>query len=310
MNAVPPPAASPIADLSYRNYSGPLLTRAARWWTVAVMGIRLACSKYLFWLLCLLALLPHLVLGLMLYIRSQVSSSAGNGSLSGATAPLRYAETFFQAQNGQMFLLFLVALTLGAGAIASDNQANALLVYLARPITRTDYLLGKWACIFLLLFAVAAVPALLMYVFCLLTFWSDGFLRNEPSLLGRVLAAAAVPAAIHASLLTGVSAWFKSGRVAGGFYTALYFLSALVAHAVWSARAQGDFAQDSLLQHLSLQGVVSGIVQSIYQANTRSRFVEVAPPPLGPLLLVGAALSVLGLLAAAYRIRAVEVIRG
>ena len=54
----------------------------------------------------------------------------------------------------QLFLLF-IALLAGAGSIANDNRANALLVYLSKPCRKVDYLFGKWAGLAML---IAGVP--------------------------------------------------------------------------------------------------------------------------------------------------------
>jgi len=51
------------------------------------------------------------------------------------------------------FSILCIALVVGAGAIAADNRSNALMVYLSKPITKGDYLLGKWMGIFLAIFS-------------------------------------------------------------------------------------------------------------------------------------------------------------
>ncbi len=45
-----PAAASPIADLTYRTYDGPLHTRAMRWWIVALSGLRATIKQKGFWI--------------------------------------------------------------------------------------------------------------------------------------------------------------------------------------------------------------------------------------------------------------------
>ena len=47
--------ASPIADLSYRNYDGPLDSPEFRWWVIAKMGIRRAIKNRWYWVVMLLS---------------------------------------------------------------------------------------------------------------------------------------------------------------------------------------------------------------------------------------------------------------
>jgi ABC-2 type transport system permease protein len=314
---------SPIADLSYRGYDGPLHTRFARWWIVALAGIRLVRKKPGFWILVALCAFPFLLAAIRLYIESQVrvrGLAVPPNPLIDATTGQKYASAFFQAYSGQQLMLFVAALLVGAGSIAADNRANALLVYLSKPITKGDYLLGKWMGVFLTLFGVAFAPAFLLYLYCLLSYGSDGFLRDEPLLWGRVLLAAMVPAAVHASLILGFSAWSKTPRMAGAIYAAFYFISGIVAAILWGIRYHGDIEKGVLLRHLSVSGVIEGLGQNIYGVTMHTvgilrrhhemRQMTIPMPALGAMLGVAAALILLGVLATRLKIRAVEVVRG
>ena len=316
--STPAAGAGPIADVSYRSYDGPLQTRAIRWWIVVVAGLRLILRRPGFWIVFALAVLPYLWEGGMLYLRSQEWAS-NMPMLAEYPAGQKYASSFFGALDGQWLWLLVVALMVGAGSIAADNRTNALLVYLSRPLTKGDYLFGKWVGIFLVVFSVAVVPALVLYLFCLISFLDEGFLKDEPWLLLRIIGAATVPAAVHASLLVGFSAWSKTPRVAGASYAALFFVGNLIAGAVWLIGHRGDLGGGILTQHLSVGGTIKGLAQNIYgftrliPSGHRERgleIVEMPPPDPGVLLVIAVALVLLGVAAARARIRAVEVIRG
>src|SRR5579862_9381526 len=216
MNSGAPPSAvaSPIADLTYRNYDGPLRARTARWWTVAQATIRPTLSKPGFWLTFAVSVLPVIIYAIVIYIDNMAQPAMMMQAVDPHT---RFARWMLQAQANAFseLLRFVMALIVGSGCIAADNRANALLIYLSRPITKGDYLLGKWVGVFTVLFAATLAPLVLLYVFCMAMFFKDGFLQNEPLLILRIIAASAVPAAVYASLLIGLSAWSKSGSVAG-----------------------------------------------------------------------------------------------
>lgn len=316
--SAPLPGGAPIADVSYRDYGGPLHTRAIRWWIVALAGIRLLVRRPGFWIVCALSLLPYFFSGVMLYVESQ-GLLRSVGMLPKYPADQKFAASFFGALDGQWLWLFVLALMSGAGSIAADNRTNALLVYLAKPLTKGDYLLGKWMGIFLVVFAAAVVPALVLYLYCLISYLDAGFLKNEPWLIFRLLGAAAIPASIHASLLVGFSAWSKTPRVAGASYAALFFVGQLISTAVWLIRFRGDMSTGIIVRHLSVGGIIKGLAQNLYGVTLlvptghRRRGLEIVsmdPPLLGIMLAIGIGMVVLGVVAARARIQAVEVIRG
>lgn len=310
---------SPIADLSYRNYDGPLHNRAARWWIVALANIRQVRKKPGFWILFGLAFLPCLMTGVGFFFRPPMPVGMMDPAQAEAMK-IRFGESFFAAADGQAFLVFLIALLVGAGSIASDNRANALIVYLSKPITKGDYLLGKWAGIFMILFGVAFVPSLVLYIYCLITYIGDGFLKDQPWLLPRIFAAALVPAIMHASVLMGFSAWSKTSRMAGAVYAGFFFVSAIVVGIIWGIFYRNKMAEGVLLQHLSLGGVIRGLMWNIYNVpqtvpqyvpeEMSIRQITLHAPDFWPLLALAGVFVVLGLGAARMKIQAVEVVRG
>lgn len=312
-------SSSPIADLSYRGYDGPLYTRTFRWWVISLASIRLALKIRGFWVLLVLSSLPYFFAGVALYIRSQAPLE-GPGPFFNAPSGQKYAGAFFQSYQMQSFWLLLLALLLGAGSIAADNRTNALMIYLSKPLTQGDYLLGKWVGIFLPLFVIALGPAALLYVYCFLSFSSQGFFREEPWLFLRVLSASLVPALLHSSLILPASAWFRSPRMAGGIYAGLYFISHILSDAYWRVQYQGNPEQGLLVQHLSIGGLIRGLGQNIYGVTLRKmvghwewgnlRPVEVPPPDGKILFLLAGCLILLGFFLARARIRAVEIVRG
>ncbi|HEV2473335.1 MAG TPA: ABC transporter permease subunit, partial [Chthonomonadales bacterium] len=200
-----PSAASPIADLSYRGYDGPIKTRAIRFWIVSLATLRLIRKKPLFWILAAFAALPALLIAIQFYSLSMAQQSAG---LAGPQA--QSVSEFAQAADWQQLWLFFIALLAGAGTIAADNRTNALLVYLSKPLSKGDYLMGKWAGIAALLFAAGVVPLLVLYIFAALLYAGAGFVSHEPWLAMKIVCAAAVPAVVLSSVVLAVSAWCKS----------------------------------------------------------------------------------------------------
>src|SRR4051794_23167198 len=105
----PVTVASPIADLSYRSYEGPLLTHAVRWWVITKRGLQLIWSKPWIYILFGFSLIRFLFIGAILYF---FSAQIMNMSLPGEPQGQKFALLFWQALCGDFnsMILFSVAL--------------------------------------------------------------------------------------------------------------------------------------------------------------------------------------------------------
>ena len=346
------PLIRPISDLSYRNYDGPLRTRAARWWIVALSTIRANVnrSRFGYWIPAAIIVIYYLIRTIVFYVTLNVRANMDAMGMPIAAGPANpYTTELYGAMGGVPFSvpfynlpLFVAALLIGSSSIASDIRANALLVYLSKPLTRIDYLVGKWMGIFLLLFALTFIPSFLMFLFFVGAYTSDGFLKDNPTLILRVIAAAALPAALHSSLIIGFSAWSKSSRVAGATYAAFYLIAgvlmSLVGNIILSSDRDGSqTGRAAIALHASVDGARNGLAQYIYSeqparagnmggaGRRRNRKPKTdddpaatppdAPPapvrpPLWSVLSLCGAMIILPLAAAQAKVRAVEVVKG
>jgi ABC-2 type transport system permease protein len=332
-----PAATATIADTSYRHYDGPRALHAVRFWVVALSTIRqnVNRSRLGYWLPAGFIFLVYLVFGVIFYATQAVRQYGV--ALPGTTAGNPYMLTLYQCLAGTDLMLFAAALTVGSGSIAADNKANALLVYLSRPLNRMDYLLGKWVGIFLLVAALSLVPAFLMYLFFLTAYWNDGFSTQALDVLWRMLLASLLGPVLHASLILGFSAWSKSPRLAGAAYAGFYFILALASGIVGSVLLERDTNDHmprtiAVVSNISVSGISKGLAQSLYDVTPeqivqnfrqgrrlRRKQPENEPPrtfhlpqrpPVAPMLALGFVFIALPMLAAAQRIRAVEVVKG
>ncbi|MCH8274527.1 MAG: ABC transporter permease subunit [Armatimonadetes bacterium] len=294
--------AGPIADLSYRGYDGPRRVSIGRWWPIAKNGLRVTLRKKGFWVLVVLAYLPYVLLMMQLFVFSRMPEGAG----------IRFEEMLAQSYSSWYWVLF-VALIVGAGSIAADNRSNALQIYLAKPITKGDYLFGKWLSIFIIVYAVVFIPVFGTVLYAALSEGMIEFMREHGWLLPKAFLIAAVPATVHASLLVGISAWNRLPWLAGTIYAAVFFF--------WNGFTTifGSVLQDRLsdgmsatVQHLSLQGVITGLGTNLIGVAQRSMFrPETQPlPDWRVLLVLGFAACAIGLFLARTHIRAVEVVKG
>ncbi len=313
----------PIADLSYRNYDGPLEKPLYRWWGIAKMMMRLGSKKKMFWVWSSMSALPYLLLATVFYFADTLSAQLPP---TGSQIPqffraIVWKDQFLTAFNWSQIWLLIITLLIGAGAIAGDNRANALLVYLSKPCTKSDYLLGKWFGMFLPLLAVVGAPMLLFYGYCFLSYRQYGFVSQDPYLFFKLLAVMPIPAAIHTSLILGVSSVTNQGRVAGGIYAGIYFLTSFVAIAAEGIRgvnyvSGGESPVLVNLSYASVTGLQQGLTKAVLGTSGSPPFGVPSPvpmPPAPPLFLfsmLAIGICAVSLLIAWRRIRAVEVIGG
>jgi ABC-2 type transport system permease protein len=214
-----------IADLSYRGYDGPLEAPYHRWISISQMVMKLAIKKRGFWIWSILSAWYFLLLIGAFYLAEEITEGFGQrGGTEGFFKQIVWKDLFLTSFSYAQIFYFVIALLVGVGAIANDNRANALLVYLSKPCSKGDYLIGKWFGIAGLIFLVALIPNVLFYFYCLLSYRQYGFWTQDPWMLPRLVLMSAVPAVVHASLSLGVSSLFNQGRLAGATYGAIYFI--------------------------------------------------------------------------------------
>jgi ABC-2 type transport system permease protein len=319
--------ASPIADLSYRNYDGPLDPPIRRWWAIAQASMRLSLKKKGFWILGSLSSYWFALLMIVFYFMDTIAQNVPIGQKNPFLLQIIWKDQFLNAFSIAQLLLFIIALLIGVGTIANDNRANALLVYLSKPVTRLDYLIGKWLGIFIPITAVVAVPTLLFFAYCSMSYRDYGFFTEDPRLFWKLLLVILIPGTFHASVSLGISSLFNQGRLAGATYAGIFFMTLFFTKAmqvvsfITSQESGKTPAIVKTLFYCSVDGIQIALAKIFLGTDGSPIFpgmngggrggnpVPVIPAP-NPTLFIGAFLLICGLsmLLAWWRVKAVEVV--
>ncbi len=322
--------ASPIADLTYRNYDGPLEPPMYRWWAIAKASMQLSVKKKAIWWLASFASVWYLFMLAMFYVLDMMSQNVPLGQKNPLLQQIIWKDQFLNAFSIAQLAIFIIALLIGVGAIANDNRANALLVYLSKPVTRVDYLIGKWLGIFIPITLIVAVPTLVFFGYCAMSYRDYGFLTEDPRLPLKLLLMVMVPGFFHASVSLGISALFNQGRLAGATYAGIYFMTLFftkamqIVHIVSSDEGDGSPPIVRTLFYCSVDGIQIALAKIILGTDGTSLFamfpqgpgggrgrpqIESIPAP-SPTLFFGIyfLICALALFIAWTRIRAVEVV--
>ena len=122
---------------------------------IARAGVRTFFAKRAFLGLLLVSWFPFFVRAVQIYAAANLPQAA-------FLAPT--PETFRQFLDQQEIFVFFVTVYAGAGLIANDRRANALQIYLSKPLTRAEYVFGKLAILMTFLLLVTWVPAIVLLI--------------------------------------------------------------------------------------------------------------------------------------------------
>jgi ABC-2 type transport system permease protein len=133
---------------------------------------------------------------------------------------LKYPQTLFA---------ILLSIWAGAGSIADDLRTGALLMYLSRPLTRLDYVLGKLGVLAALNFVLVVVPPLLLWGLAVALAPGDIGKSGLLTIPLSTIAAAVVLALVLAALVGGASAVSRNAAMAGALVVGLLVFFTVVA---------------------------------------------------------------------------------
>ena len=205
----------PIHDQGYRRYGGGK-ARGQGWVVIARAGIRTFLGKKAFLGLLLMAWFPFFVRAVQIYASANLPQAA---FLTPTT------ETFRQFLGQQEIFVFFITVYVGAGLIANDRRANALQIYLSKPLTRTEYIFGKLAVLAVFLLLVTWVPAIVLLIVQIAFAGNFAFFRNNAFLFPAITLFACIQVSVVAVTMLALSSLSNSSRYVGILYTAVIFFS-------------------------------------------------------------------------------------
>jgi len=206
----------PIHDQGYRRFLGTRMPRGRAWAVITTAGLRTFFGKRSFLGLLVLAWLPFVVRTVQIY-------AAANFPQMAFIAPT--AETFRQFLSQQDPFVFFVTVYVGAGLIANDRRANALQIYLSKPLTRGEYVLGKMAILMTFLLMVTWLPAIVLLLVQVSFAGSFTFLKSNLYLFPAITLLSFVEATMVSAAMLALSSLSNNSRFVGILYAGLIFFS-------------------------------------------------------------------------------------
>jgi hypothetical protein len=199
----------PIHDQSYRRYAGSRLPPGRAWIVIARAGLRSMFGKRVLIALLLLSWLPVVVRAVQMY-------ASANFPRMAVLAPT--VETFRAFLDQQSVFVFFVTVYAGAGLIANDRRANALPIYLSKPLTRLEYIAGKFVVLATLLLLITWVPALTLLLAQVAFSGSTAFLAAHASVVLAITVLSMLQVVTTTTAMLALSSLTKNSRFVGVLY--------------------------------------------------------------------------------------------
>jgi hypothetical protein len=211
---------TPIHDQSYRRYQGTRQALGRGWLVIMWAGIRAMLSRRAFVALQIIAWVPFVVRAVQIYVVTNYPQAS-------SVLPVD-ARMFHSFVDQQGVFVFFVTIYAGAGLIANDRRANALQIYLSKPLMRVEYIGGKLGVLVFYLLEITLVPGLLLLVLQILFSGSFEFIRGNLFLIPAVTLASLIRVFVSAFTMLALSSLSKSSRYVAILYAgAIFFTEAL-----------------------------------------------------------------------------------
>jgi ABC-type transport system involved in multi-copper enzyme maturation permease subunit len=206
----------------YNPYTGSLTPERSRFFVLTRYAFADLFKSRFFVLLLILSLIPILFFAGYIFIANnktvQLLMQIRSGDLFSVES--RYFILIMMVQTQAAFLLNC---WVGPVLVAGDLTNGALPLFLSRPFSRGDYVLGKLAVLGLLLSAVTWVPCLLL--FSLQSgLAKDGWIWSHLWMIVPIVFCSAIWILMLSLLSLAVSAWVKLRIVATGVTFILFYV--------------------------------------------------------------------------------------
>jgi ABC-type transport system involved in multi-copper enzyme maturation permease subunit len=280
---------SPIHDQSYRHYEGVKQPPGRGWSTILWVGIRTFLARRVFLTVMLVAWVPFIVRAVQIYVVTMYPTIR-----NAVPVDAKMFESFIEQQG---LFVYFVAVYVGAGLIANDRRANALQIYLSKPLLRIEYIGGKLGILIVFLLEVTLAPALFLIMLQVMFSGSFEFLRDNAFVIPAVTLASILRVLVIACTMLALSSLSKSSRYAAILFTGALFFTEAVSGVVQAITGS------TRMSWISISANLDQVTDAIFRQPLRYE----TPVVVCVLVLVG--LIALSISVLERRVRGVEVVQ-
>lgn len=210
----------------YKVYDGPRTAERWRFWILSRYAMGKVFKSRLLLIFYVLCFVPTLVTLAGVYLSHNIdllASLFGRQELpTNELLPIN-AEVFLMLMSFQATLSVFVTALVGPGLVSPDLTNNALPLYLSRPFSRVEYVLGKFNVLFVLLFLITGAPMLLIFTLKS-ALAGSAWLINNIHLAFAITVGSVVWVTLISLISLASSAWVRWRPAAAGMLFALFFI--------------------------------------------------------------------------------------
>jgi ABC-2 type transport system permease protein len=209
---------------TYKGYAGGLTPSWSRFMILPRFSYaQLFQSKFLLMFLALCAIYPVGAAG-FIYVAHNTSFLTALNPRAGDL--LEVNEKFFvYFCNFQSVMAYLLTAIVGPSLVSPDVTNNAMPLYLCRPFTRSEYVLGRMMVLLYLLAWITWIPGLILFgIQGDMAGWD--WMRDHLWIAWAVFAGLFVWSVILSLIALAISAWVRWKIAAGGLILGLFFAGA------------------------------------------------------------------------------------
>jgi ABC-2 type transport system permease protein len=257
-----------VYEQTYRRYIGQLTPEWSRFLIIPRHSYRGVFKSKLFTAFFVVCFVPLLVEAILIYLHHNMNALGIMRVQIRELIPIddSFFQTFVAIQGG---FAFLVTVLIGPPLVSRDLRNNALPLYLCRPFSRTEYVLGKMSVLFILLSMITWIPQLILFLF---QSYLEGFswLIQNLWMASAIFIASVVWILLLALISQAVSAIVKWRVVASAAILGIFFIPSVFA----------EFFNFVFMTHWGhlislaalMKNVSSGLFGSFVQASGTIRF--------------------------------------
>lgn len=281
----------PIREGGYYNWEGNLSKSKIKWFPIFTNGIISVYKKRFSKLLFATASSLFFVFLLALYVSSKPELKMMSKLVKMISSDALLFRTYYT--NGFLvFMSAMISVFAGSELISNDLKHKSISLYLARPLSKLDYITGKFSIILFYLLMFTLVPGILLVIFKVIF---TGDFSAGLSLLIKSIIFPLVIALFWSSLMLMLSSLSENGRFVKIIFFVAFFLTQMIAGMFF-----GIFKNDNFL-YISIEKNIQQFGSFVFGTPLEFR----APGWISGAILLG--LTALFLLILSYRLRKVEV---
>jgi ABC-2 type transport system permease protein len=304
-----------VLERSYKRYEGVLTPEWSRFLIIPRHAVKNVFRSKLFTAFFALSFVWPLVCAILIYLHYNVDALAIWHLNVRNLLPID--ALFFEKLviAPQAYFGFFLAMLVGPQQVSRDLTNNGLPLYLCRPLTRSEYVVGKMSIVAILVSIVTWVPGLLLFLLqSYLEGWS--WFADNIWIASAIFISSMVLILVLALISQAISAWVKWLIAARAALLGLFFIPtvfAAIVNEIFQTRWGHIFDLQDLIGNVwaGLFGTFArqGTERGEFQRNGIVTQIVFTEPPLWASWLVLFLICALCLWLLSRKVRAYEVVK-